>query len=268
LETWIEFGRGPLFVLSYALLGLGLARILLLTLINVAGAYGRSWDRIINWKDVRLQTRTWLFPLRSLLRKRPVYSALSVIFHIGLILVPLFAAAHVLLWRRYNGFAWGAMPQRLADVLTVTTIAAGIGLLLGRVIPSASRKLSGLQEYLWPALLLVPFVTGFICSHAHISAHAYQQFMLLHVYSADLILALLPFTRIAHCVLMPISQVVTAVAWKFPVGAGDRVADTLGYEGRPTWIAKSRLEPPADPEPQTSRTTEKPAAAAEEVRVG
>ncbi|MDT8067186.1 MAG: hypothetical protein ROO76_03370 [Terriglobia bacterium] len=265
METWIEFGRGPLFVMSFSVLVLGLARILLLTVMGVAGAYRRSWDRIVNWKDVRLQTATWLLPVRSLLRKRPVYSAVSVIFHIGLILVPLFAAAHVLLWRRSTGFAWGAIPQRLADILTVTTLVAGIGLLLGRAIPAATRKLSGLQEYLWPALLLVPFATGFVCSHARLSANGYQQFMLLHVYSADLILALLPFTRIAHCVLAPISQVVTAVAWKFPVGGGDRVAETLGYEDRPNWLPKARLEPPSPAEEQAS--TAKTGTASEEVRV-
>ncbi len=266
METWIEFGRGPLFVVSFSLLVLGLARILLLTGMGVVGAYRRSWDRIVNWKDVRLQTRTWLLPVRSLLRKRPVYSALSVLFHAGLILVPLFAAAHVLLWRRSTGFAWGAIPQRLADILTLTTLVAGIGLLLGRAIPSASRKLSGLQEYIWPALLLVPFATGFLCSHARLSAHAYQQLILLHVYSADAILALLPFTRIAHCVLTPISQVVTAVAWKFPVGGGDRVAETLGYGDRPTWFPKSRLEPFAAAEAQAS-TTAKAGTAPQEVRV-
>ncbi len=62
---------------------------------------------------------------------------------------------------------------------------------------------------------------------------AYQSLMLLHVYSADLIMLLIPFTKIAHCVLAPLSQVVTAMAWKFPAGAGDRVAATLGYADRP-----------------------------------
>ena len=60
--------------------------------------------------------------------------------------------------------------------------------------------------------------------------------MLVHVYSANLILLLIPFSKIAHCVLTPLSQVVTAVAWKFPAGAGDRVAATLGYADRPTWL--------------------------------
>jgi hypothetical protein len=65
--------------------------------------------------------------------------------------------------------------------------------------------------------------------------------MLIHVYSADLVMALIPFTKIAHCVLTPLSQLVTGIAWKFPAGAGDRVAATLGYADRPSWAPKSRL---------------------------
>jgi len=241
VESWVQFGRGPLFAIAFSLMLLGIFRILLLTAIGVVEAYRRSWDRIINWKDVRLQTASWLFPIARLWRKRPVYSTVSVLFHAGLILVPLFAAAHVLLWRRSVGFAWAAIPQRLADVLAIVTLAAGIGLLLGRALPAASRKLSGAQEYLWPVLLLVPFATGFTCSHATLSPRAYQDLMFLHVYSADLIIALIPFTKIAHCVLAPLSHIVTAVAWKFPPGAGDRVAATLGYADVPTWMPKSRL---------------------------
>jgi len=68
--------------------------------------------------------------------------------------------------------------------------------------------------------------------------------MLFHVYSADLVFLLIPFTKIAHCVLAPLSQVVTAVAWKFPAGAGDRVVATLGYADRPAWLKDSRLHAP------------------------
>ena len=66
--------------------------------------------------------------------------------------------------------------------------------------------------------------------------------MLLHVYSADAIMLMIPFTKLAHCVLAPLSQAVTAVAWKFPAGAGDRVAATLGYADRPSWLPGARLQ--------------------------
>jgi len=240
VESWIEFGRGPLFRITFALMLLGLLRIFVLTLTGVAEAYSRNPDKIVNWREVVKQTIAWLFPIKRMWKQRPAYSMISLFFHVGLLLVPLFLAAHVLLWKRGAGFAWPAIPQRLANDLTVVVIGAGLGLVCGRLLSSGARKLSRRQDVAWPLLLILPFVTGYVCSNVAVGPKAYDTMMLVHVYSADLIMLLIPFTKIAHCVLAPLSQVVTAVAWKFPAGAGDRVAATLGYADRPTWVKESR----------------------------
>jgi nitrate reductase gamma subunit len=173
-----------------------------------------------------------------------LYSTFSLLFHVGLLLVPLFLAAHLLLWKRAIGVAWPSLPQILANHLTEIVIVTGLALFFGRLLPAGARQLSRLQDFVWPLLLVVPFLTGYVCSNIAIRPSTYASLMLVHVYSADLILLLIPFTKIAHCVLAPLSQVVTAVAWKFPAGAGDRVAATLGYADRPTWREKSRLGTP------------------------
>jgi len=240
VEAWIEFGRGPLFRLAFSLMVLGLVRVFVLTIVGIGGAYRRSSDRIVPWKEIARQTLGWLGPVGRLWRTRPAYSVTSALFHLGLLSVPLFLAVHVLLWRRSAGFAWPAMPQQLADHLTLLTIAAGLGLLCGRVFHGGARALSRLQDYVWPLLLVVPFATGYVCAHAAIAPKTYQAMMLAHIYSADLILAMIPFTKIAHCVLAPLSQVVTAVSWKFVPGAGDRVAATLGYADLPNWMEHAR----------------------------
>ncbi len=241
MEAWIEFGRGPLFRLCFSLMILGLLRILALTAIGIAESYRRSPDKIVPWKGIAKQTLGWLAPLGRLWNKRPIYSTISVLFHAGLVLVPFFLAAHVLLWKRSVGFAWPALPQPAADWLTLLAIAAVAGLILGRAVHPGARALSRFQDYAWLILLSVPFVTGYVCAHAAMSPKLYRDSMLLHVYAADLIVALIPFTKIAHCVLAPLSQLVTGMAWKFPAGAGDRVAATLGYADRPSWAPKARL---------------------------
>jgi len=244
LESWIEFGRGPLFRLAFTLMLLGLSRVFLLTIVGIAEAYRRNSDRIVPWREIAKQTLAWLFPVRRLWRKRPFYSTASFLFHVGLLLVPFFLAAHVRLWQRSTSLAWPALPQKAADWLTLLVIVTGLALFGGRVFHRASRALSRRQDYMWPLLLVVPFVTGFICSNAALRPGTYQTLMLFHVYSADLIMLMIPFTKIAHCVLTPLSQAVTAVSWKFVPGAGDKVAATLGYAERPTWVAKSRLGAP------------------------
>lgn len=241
MTGWIEFGRGPLFRLCFALMLLGLARILILTALGIREAYGRSPDKIVPWKEIRNQTLGWLFPIGRLWRQRPIYSSISFLFHAGIIAVPLLLASHILLWRDAVGFGWPALPQELANWLTLLVIVAGLGLFFGRVMDSRSRKVSRFQDYLWPLLIVTPFATGYIASNAVIGPLTYQQMMLLHVYAGDLILLMIPFTKLAHCVLAPLSQLVTGVAWKFPAGAGDRVIETLGFADRPTWMPKSRL---------------------------
>jgi nitrate reductase gamma subunit len=190
-------------------------------------------------------------------KRRPVYSAISVLFHAGLLVVPLLLASHVLLWKHGLGFAWPTIPQPLADWLTLLVIATGLALFLGRSLDRGARVLSRRQDYLWPMLLALPFATGYICTNGAVGPEVYRWMMLVHVYSANLIMALMPFTKIAHCVLAPLSQLVTAISWKFPEGAGDRVAATLGHADRPTWAEKSRLGG-LDPVPVPARREAQP----------
>jgi nitrate reductase gamma subunit len=245
VDTWIEFGRGPLFRLVFSIMVLGLLRTVLLALVELAQAYRRSRDRIVPWREVAAQTAAWLFPVARFWRRRPAYGTISFLFHVALLTVPLFFISHVMLWKRSVGLAWQGLSVQPANWLTLLAIAAGIGLIGGRLFHSGARALSRLDDYAWLVLLLVPFVTGYLCVNARLSPASYGSLMLLHVYSADFIMLTIPFTKLAHCVLAPLSQAVTAVAWKFPPGAGDRVACTLGYADRPSWTEKGRLTPPA-----------------------
>lgn len=226
---------------------LGLARILVLTIAGVIEGYRKNRDKIVPWKELVSKTFAWLIPVNRLWRKRPLYSLISFLFHIGLILVPLFLAAHVLLWDNSVGFAWPALSQPVADALTLLVIITAPLLFIFRVFHRGARSLSRPQDYVWPLLLMVPFLTGYICSNVRISASTYSLMMFFHIYSANLIMIMIPFTKIAHCVLMPFSQFVTGIAWKFPLGAGDRVIETLGYQERPTWVEKPRLGGKPDP---------------------
>jgi len=246
LEAWIQFGQGPLFRFCFVIMLLGLLRIFILTVIGMVEALNRNPDKIVPYKELIKQTIAWLFPIKRLWTKRPIYGAVSFLFHIGLILVPLFYATHVLLWKNSVGFAWPSIPKSMADNLTLIVIIAGITLFLMRVFYRPGRALSRKQDYVWPLLLVIPFITGYVCANAAVSPTFYQLMMLIHVLSADLIMVMIPFTKIAHCMLLPLSQLVTGISWKFPPGAGDRVIETLGYEDRPTWVEKPRLSRPLE----------------------
>ncbi|MCP4566185.1 MAG: hypothetical protein GY841_01255 [FCB group bacterium] len=233
MENILDFARGPLFRFSLAVMLLGLLRILIIDLIAIIVAYRRAGDTTLPWNFIIRRTFKWLFPFNRALANRPAYSLLSIFFHVGLLLVPIFLFAHVELWHKAIGIAWPTLPKPTADVLTVITIVCAIGLFLGRIFSQTSRFISRKQDYLWPILIIMPFVSGFACASVSLSPSGYQTLMLIHILSADVIFLLMPFTKIAHCILMPLSQIISNLAWRFPADTDDDVCTTLNKKGAP-----------------------------------
>ena len=234
MNELLEFAKGPLFRFSFAILCLGLLRLLLLTLINGFEAKSKGSDKNIPSGYVRKMTIGFIFPIRAF-RKKPFYSVVSILFHLGLLITPIFLFDHALLFDNSIGLSWLGitLSKPIADILTIITIIAGLLLLIMRAGNRISRAISRKQDYLWLVLLIIPFFTGLLCAQFALSPDTYNLFMLLHILSGCLIFILLPFTKIAHCILLPFSQWITARAWKFPAATGDDVAITLGKEGEP-----------------------------------
>jgi nitrate reductase gamma subunit len=147
--------------------------------------------------------------------------------------VPLFLAGHVELIRRGLGFGWPAMNQGVADVLTVVAIVALSALLVLRLADRASRALSRMGDILLLLLVLLVFLTGYMVAHPLSNPAPFVPTYLLHLLSAQLLLVLLPFTKLAHAALFPLTQLSWELGWHFVPGAGDRVRIALGKEGEP-----------------------------------
>ena len=79
-----------------------------------------------------------------------------------------------------------------------------------------------------PILCMLPFVTGFLVAHPRFSPVDAQVVYLVHLLSAELLLILVPFTKLVHVVTLPLTQ----FGWRFAPGAGARVRATLGKEGQ------------------------------------
>jgi len=231
LESWIALARGPL--LRFALLGmaLGLLRHVLLQVWEISWALHRAGDQVVPWGLAFKRNMEWLLPWRYLQRKeRRLYNFTSFIFHVGVIAVPLFLAGHVAIWRSEFGVGWWAMPGRWADWLAIATVIAALGLVVGRMAHEASRKISKPQDWLLPLLCCVPFVTGLWVAHPGWSPFDAQVLYLAHLLSAELLLLLVPFSKLVHMVLFWTSQTSSELGWRFPPGSGERIRVSLGKE--------------------------------------
>lgn len=232
MEQWLEWARGPAFRFAFVLMALGLLRHIVMTVAGIIMAILRAGDKTIPYWGVFITTLKWLVPVGKL-GNRLLYSVTSVAFHVGLILTPVFLLSHVELWKRGLGIYWPPLPHLAADALTLVTVAAAVGLLVGRLGNRDSRRISRPQDIVLPVAIAVPFVTGFLAMHPAWNPIGYNTTMFVHVMSANLIFILIPFTKLGHMVILPATQLVSEVAWHFPAESGDDVARALKKENVP-----------------------------------
>ena len=236
MEAWIELVRGPLFRVSLAVCVLGLGYRVAVAVAHIVGGWRRAGDRDLPLRAVTSATLSWLFP-SGLLRSRPFYSAASFLFHVGIVLLPLFLAGHLVLlepWLPAWLLAlWPRLPANLADLLSLLTIAMLAFLLLARVATPMARSLSRGQDHLILGVLLALLVFGFFAAHPESSPADARLMLLLHVLLGDLALVLAPVSKIAHCVVFPLTQLVFQVGWHFPAETGRHVAIALAKENEP-----------------------------------
>lgn len=223
---------GPLFWTALAFMILGLVRHVGLTLWETRKAYKKAGDKNFPVGTLAGTTAHWLLPFTRVWN-RGLYSLTTILFHIGVILVPLFLAGHIELLRAGTGWSWPALPNGIATTLTWIVIATAIIVVVQRVSARDSRALSRFQDYAIPLFIAVPFLTGFFVMHPAWNPFARDPVLLVHVLSADLLIFMVPITKLSHMILMPFTQLVSELAWHFPEDAGSRVGVTLGKENEP-----------------------------------
>lgn len=223
--TLHEFLAGPGVWIGFTVFALGLiGRSVFL--------FGLSKGRdqvLYDYLDARWGLKSifhWLVPLGSVsLRSQPVFGLVVFIFHVCLLGVPLFLSAHNILLEENLGLSLWSMPDHLADWLTVLMVLCGIYLMARRVLRPEVRVLTSCWDHTLIILTMAPFVTGWLAYH---QLGDYNLMLVLHLLSAELLLILIPFTKLGHMVLFFYSR--------FFIGSdmGGR-RDIEGRDGARTW---------------------------------
>lgn len=234
MDELIGFGRGPMFRFAIAIAILGLFRYAFLAMLGFARARSRTGERPVNMAAAIWRTVVWLNPFRYFRGNRRYYCVLCVVFHVGLILVPIFYHGHIRLWERGIGFGWPALPPSVADTLTLLTATSGVALLLSRLCSRPSSGIRTFQDWALPTLIVGVFVSGYLLAHPARNPLPLDVTMLVHVWGGNLFLVLTPFSPIVHLIMRPFSEFAVEMAWSPVAGAGRDAVKTLEKEGERT----------------------------------
>lgn len=232
MPTWMVLAKGPVLRFVLAIMALGLLRLAILMSGEMVSAVRRAGDRRLPYRQIARQTLTWLVPFTRLHRERAGYSIASFIFHLGILVGGLFLRNHLDILQANIGLSWWAIHKPVLDVLTLAAILGGGYLLLHRLYVVSSRRLTRIGDYLLLILLLNILISGYLAGRPW-NPISYNGLMLFHTVNGLVLMALVPFTKVSHCVLYPLIRLGTEVAWHFTPQGGSQVIRALhGEQGR------------------------------------
>jgi nitrate reductase gamma subunit len=202
-----QFVTGPLAWISFAIFFIG---VIARTVFYIRGL---DWqlDRVsysVNTsygiKGALRSVFFWLLPFgtRSW-QVKPCFTLMFFVFHIGLLVTPVFLQAHNILLRERWGFSLWSMSDKTADMLTILMLIAAVFLILRRIALPEVRILTEAYDYVLLAIAVAPFFTGFLASR---HAPGYDFWLILHIISGEIMLAAIPFTKLSHFVLFFLSR--------------------------------------------------------------
>jgi nitrate reductase gamma subunit len=139
----------------------------------------------------------WVIPFGSRnWRIRWPITVLTFIFHLGLILTPVFLLSHNILWHESWGISWWSLPEGVADIMTILVIFSCIAFLLRRFFAPEVKFVTFNSDYLILAISFIPFLTGFLAYHQWLLP--YKSMVILHMLFGEIMLIAIPFTRLGH----------------------------------------------------------------------
>ncbi len=208
-----SFVEGPLLWIAFLTFAIGsIIRAVMLFFIS------RKTDPVIykyfKWKYVLATYARWLLPFNKDVVKNPVFVALVYIFHICLLVVPIWLSGHITLWEESRfEWSWTPIPDGLADWMTLIFLAIALFFLLRRIFSPDIRLISTFSDYLLLVVTALPFATGYFVTHGTLDRLGFigDNMQLIHMLCGELMLVLMPFTRLSHYILFFFSRAATGI---------------------------------------------------------
>lgn len=192
LLSWI---RGPGFIIATAIFGFGISlRLLEIVLLSRDPDYSRPRGSRMKGG---LHTIFSRFTVEKNTFRRSTFVIITgYLFHLGFFTILLLAVPHIIFFQEILGFGWPGLPTALIDMITVISLLAMIALLVYRLKNPVLRFLSTFEDYLVWTVTFLPLLTGYMAYHH--SVFYYPLMLGLHLLSVEILLIILPFTKLMH----------------------------------------------------------------------
>jgi nitrate reductase gamma subunit len=137
------------------------------------------------------------------MRKQPLFTIITFIFHICVVLLPIFLLGHIVLLYESWKILWWSMPDILADIMTLMVILACVYFFIRRRVVPEVKMVTRPGDYILLFVILLPFLTGFLAYHQW---GPYRPMLILHILSGEILLVSIPFSKLVHMIMFVFSR--------------------------------------------------------------
>lgn len=194
----VNLARGPILKAALVVFCLGvlwrISGFLLLRLRRNLSEPRNSLVKSLLGGVVTIGSRSWPHP--QFIGRTGAGEVLGYSYHIGLFVVVLAFAPHIVFFGSLFGVSWPALPSSVITIFSVLTFTLLLAVLFRRVTNKVLRLLSNFDDYFsWLVTMLV-ILTGLMAT-AHVGG-PYPTLLGLHILSFDLLLFWFPFGKLMH----------------------------------------------------------------------
>ena len=203
MQGFYHFVTGPLAWVAFILF-LGGCLYRLVRMIMLVSATEPFIYSFMSWKYSLRSIGHWITPFATEnMRRHPFLTIVTFAFHICLLVTPVFLLAHVILWDEGWNISWMALPDGLADLMTLVVIGSCIFFWFRRRIQPEVQYVTSASDYVILVVVAAPFITGFFAYHQWFN---YPLMLVLHILSGEIMLVAIPFTRLSHMIFFPLTR--------------------------------------------------------------
>lgn len=138
----------------------------------------------------------FFLPFHMAIAGKPFYTILRYIFHLCLIVVPVWFIGHIVLWEESRvGWTWTSLPDKWIDWMTFLVLGLAAYFLIRRIVSKDLRKNSSFTDYCVIVITALPFLTGYFLTHATLDSIAFFSYNIwnIHIISGGAMILMAAF---------------------------------------------------------------------------
>jgi nitrate reductase gamma subunit len=197
MHAFYAFVAGPLAWVAFILFFGGI----LFRLIQLLNQVNKSEKFIFSYISLKYSLRSilhWITPFGTVnWRRHPALTVATFVFHLCLLLTPIFLLGHIVLVDEAWNLNWWSLPDPVADIMTFLVIICCVFFWIRRMIQPEVKFVTYPSDYIILLIAAAPFITGFLAYHQWVGT---RWITILHMLSGEIMLVAIPFTRLSHMI--------------------------------------------------------------------